>query len=41
MHIQDGFNINKHPNFNFKFPNFVDSKTLSNVIIFVAGRIGV
>ena len=41
MHCQDDFNINKYRNFDFKFPNFLDSKTLGNVIILRAGRITV
>ena len=41
MHFQDDFNIKRYPNFDFKFSNFLDSKTLGNVIIFGAGRIAV
>ena len=41
MHFQDDFNIKRNPNFDLKFSNFLDSKTLGNVIIFGAGRIAV
>ena len=41
MYFQDDFNINRYPNFDFKFSNFLDSKTLGNVIIFGAGRVAV
>ena len=41
MHFQDDFNIKGYPNFDFKFSNFLDSKTSGNVIIFGAGRIAV
>ena len=34
MHFQDDFNINRYPNFDFKFSNFSDSKTLDNVFNF-------
>ena len=39
MHFQDDFNINRYPNFDFNFSNFLDSKTLGNAIIFGGGRI--
>ena len=41
MHFQDDFTINRCLNFDFKFLNFLDSKTLDNAIIFGAGRIAV
>ena len=41
MHFQDDFTINRYLNFDFKFLNFLDSKTLDNAIIFGAGRIAV
>ena len=41
IHFQDDFNINSDPNFNSKFSNFSNSKTLGNVIIFRPGRIAV
>ena len=33
MHFQDDFSINNYPNFDLKFSNFSDSKTIGNVII--------
>ena len=33
MHFQDDFNVNSYPNFDLKFSNFSDSKTIGNVII--------
>ena len=41
MHFQDDFNINRYPNFDFKFSNFLDSKTLGNVIVLRARTIAV
>ena len=41
MHFQDDFNINSDPDFDSKFSNLSNSKTLGNVIIFGAGRIAV
>lgn len=41
MHFQDNFNINRYPNFDLKFSNCLDNKTLGDVIIFETGRITV
>ena len=41
MHFHNDFNINRYPNFGFKFSNFLYSKTLGNVIIFERVKIAV
>ena len=41
MYFQNDFKINRYPNLDFKFSNFLDSKILGNAIIFEAGRIAV